>query len=101
MSNAVGAITYASVAGFPVGSAVDHVEVSVVDQANNITKQNVPNGTASVTFPNLPDGSYTFTIQAFSAAGAGYGTPVTGTFTLQTAQTISLSLPSAAQFSQQ
>ncbi|SRR6266446_8879506 len=94
--DAVLAIVYADVAGFPPGSVVDHIQVSgtAVDPTNSPAAQNVAPGTALVTFAALNPDAYVFTAQAFSAAGVGYGSSVSTTLTIVTKTTVSLSLPS-------
>jgi hypothetical protein len=101
--NAVFAISYAAVAGFPAGSVVDHVNVTITGSATGNTtpqSQNVPPATASVTFTNLTPDTYTYSVQGMPASGAGYGTAVTGTFTITSVATISLNLPSAVAVTQ-
>jgi len=98
--NAIGAITYADVAGFPAGSVVDHIAVTLTDAGGVVTGQNVPPGTATVTFTNVAAGTYATSIAAKSAAGVTFGTAVTGTFTVDAPATVNLSLPNGATWSQ-
>ena len=98
--NAIGAITYADVAGFPAGSVVDHIAVTLTDAGGVVTGQNVPPGTATVTFTNVAAGTYTTSVAAKSASGATFGTAVTGTFTVDAPATVNLSLPNGAAWSQ-
>lgn len=102
MATVVGALTYADVPGFPAGSVLDHIVVSVTDTSVSPTttvSQNVAPGTASVSF-DLEAGSYSFTVAGVDASGVVFGTPVTGSFSVTAPATVSLSLPSAASFSQ-
>lgn len=92
MSKVSAALTYADVPGFPAGSVVDHVSVSVSGAAD--AKQDVPAGTASVDF-DLDAGDYVASAQAFDAAGNGLGTAVSAKFTIDAPQTVSLSLPAS------
>ena len=102
--NEVGTITYADVPGFPVGTVVDHVLVTVTDSAvppvNPTLTQSVPDGTATVTFLNVAAGSYAFSVSGRDASGNVLGKPVTGTFTVVVPATITLSLPAATVFAQ-
>lgn len=102
MANAVLSISFGDVPGFPAGSIVDHVLVtaSAVDPANSPAAQSVAPATASVTFANLNADTYTFTAQAFPAAGSGFGAPVSVVFTITAPATVSLSLPSDMSASQ-
>ena|SRR6185437_5157864 len=100
--NAVAAITYATVAGFPLGSVVDHISVTVTGtKSGNTTPvvQNVAVGTASVTFANLAPDTYGITVQAMPVSGAGFGQPAVSSFSI-TATTVSLVLPSVVVVSQ-
>jgi hypothetical protein len=104
MSTVVGTLTYADVPGFPAGTVVDHVVVSVSDTSVSpptSTSQNVPPGTTSVTFADLDAGSYTFQVSAVDSSGVALGTPITGSFTVTAPATVTLNLPSAASFTQQ
>lgn len=95
--NANLAISYVDVPGFPAGSAVAAIVASITDTSltppTSLT-QSVTPGTASVSFPNVAAGSYSFSVAAQDSTGAVLGTPVTGTFTITAPATISLSLPS-------
>ena len=101
MSNAVAIIAYANVPGFPLGTVIDHVSVSVTDQNNLVTKQDVKPGDTSANFTGLADGAYQATAQAFDGHGTGLGSPATASFTITSPQTVSLSIPSALSVSQQ
>jgi hypothetical protein len=102
--NEVLTITYADVPGFPVGTVVDHILITVTDAAvppvNPTLTQSVPDGTATVTFLNIAAGNYSFSIAGRDVSGNVLGTPVTGTFTVTTPVTISLSLPVSATAAQ-
>lgn len=102
MSTVVGSITYADVPGFPAGTAVDHVVVSVTDTSVSPTttvSQNIAAGVTSVSF-DLDAGSYSYTVAGVDAGGVVLGTPVTGSFSVTAPATVTLNLPSAASFSQ-
>jgi len=93
--NANIAISYTDVPGFPAGSVVDHIIVTVVGTANTLPNmQAVPPGTASVSFDLAAD-DYTVSAQGFPATGPGFGLAVSTTFTITAAATISLSLPAS------
>jgi hypothetical protein len=101
-ANAVASIQYSDVPGFPPGSAIDHIEVTVQGAAPGAAPitQNVAPGTTSVTFNSLPDDSYTISVEAVDANNNVFGTPVTGTFSISTVGTVTLSLPSAVSAGQ-
>ena len=104
MATVVGSLSYADVPGFPAGTAVDHIVVSVTDTSVSPTttvSQNVAAGATSVTFADLDPGSYSYTVAGVDSSGVVLGTPVVGSFSVTAPATISLSLPSAASFSQQ
>lgn len=95
-------ISYTDVPGFPAGSIVDHIVVTVTGTAAGNTLPNmqaVPPGTASVTFDLIAD-DYTVSAQGFAADGTGFGKPVSTTFTITAAATISLSLPATVSATQ-
>ena len=94
----IGTIAYADVPGFPEGSVVDHVLVSIINSTGGVAQQSVAPSTASVTFDGVAAGDYTYSIQAFPVSGAGFGTPVTGSFTVAAPATITLALPASATF---
>jgi len=99
MSQAIVTIAYSDVAGFPAGSVVDHVAVSITNTTDSppvSSTQNVAPGTGTVTFPNLDPGSYTYSISAQDASNSVYGTAVTGTFTISAPATVTLSIPATA-----
>ena len=96
MSNAVATLTYADVPGFPAGSVVDHVDVSITNTATSaVTTQHVAPGTAAVTFSNVDPGSYTASAQALDGSGNTLGTAVTASFSITAPGTVSLSLPAS------
>lgn len=96
MSTQTFAVAYSPVAGFPAGSKVDHIAVSITGSTPaNSMNQNVAPDTASVVFNNVTADTYSFSVSAVDAAGNTFGTPVTGTFTAVDT-TVTLSLPSAA-----
>lgn len=102
MSTVVGVITYADVPGFPAGTSVDHIVVSVTDTSVSPTttvSQNIPAGTLSVSF-DLDAGSYTYTVAGVDGSGVVLGSPAQGSFAVTAPATVTLSLPSAASFSQ-
>src|SRR5277367_6506338 len=94
--NAVMSIGYVDVPGFPVGSAVAMIAATVTNSANTAVTQNVVPGTSTVTFPNLPADTYTYSVAGVdgSTPPNTYGTPVTGTFTITQPTTVTLNLPS-------
>jgi hypothetical protein len=95
--NATCTITYASVAGFPAGSVVDHIKVTCVGAvtgATTTTLQLAP-GAPTAVFSSLAADTYTFTAQGFPLSGAGFGTAVTATLVVGAGATVSLSLPAS------
>ena len=99
MTQAILAVSYADVPGFPAGSAVANV-VASISGASSVS-QTVPPGTAAVTFADLPAGDYSYSVSAVDASGAVLGTPVTGTFTVAVVDTtVTLSLPSTVGVTQ-
>lgn len=98
--NANIAITYTDVPGFPAGSVVDHIVVTVVGTANSLPNmQAVPPGTASVSFDLAAD-DYTVSAQGFPVTGPGFGQAVTTAFSITAPATISLSLPATVSATQ-
>ena len=102
--NAALSIAYNSVAGFPAGSVVDHINVALTaknNTANTPPAKNVAPGTANVTFTGLAPDTYQIAVQAMPATGSGFGTPASGSITItQVNTTISLSLPSTVTATQ-
>lgn len=98
--NAVLAIVYTEVPGFPTGSVVDHIACSITGAATPILTANVAPGTASAEFANVPADTYTFSVVAQDAAGNDFGTPVTGSFTITAPATMTLNIPSSVTASQ-
>ncbi len=98
--NAVLAVTYADVPGFPAGSAVAAVVATVVGSSGPPLTQSVPPGSPQIVFSNIPADTYSLTVAAQDAAGNTFGTPVTGSFTITAPSTVTLSLPSAVSTSQ-
>lgn len=98
--NAILAVLYSLVPGFPAGSVVASISASITGAATPIVTQSVPPDTAAITFANVPADSYTFSVAAVDASGNVFGTPVTGTFVIAAPTTVSLSLPSSVTASQ-
>ena len=99
--NAVLAISYTVVPGFPSGSVVDNIVATVTGTLNATpVVQKAPADSASITFAGLPADTYTYSVAGVDAAGNVFGTPVSGSFTLVAPVTVSLSLPSAVTASQ-
>ena len=99
MATANLSILYADVAGFAAGTVVGGIVASITDTSvtpPTAVTQTVAAGTASVSFPNVAAGSYSFSVQAVdgSTPPVPLGSAVTGTFTITAPATISLSLPS-------
>lgn len=88
-------VTYAPVDGFPAGSAVDHIAITVTDPNAVATGINVPADTASAPFDATIVGTYNVTAQAVAADGSVFGTAVNTTFVVAAPATVTLSLPSA------
>lgn len=89
-------VSYADVGGFPAGSAVDHITVSI----SATQSQDVPAATASVSFADVAPGDYTATASAKDATGAVLGTPATASFTVVAPATVTLSLPATVTVTQ-
>lgn len=92
-------ITYGDVTGFPVGTVLSKITVSVTDPSGAVTPQDVAPGTAEVIVTATTVGDYGFTIQAHAADGSTLGTAVTGTFSVAAPTTVSLPLPVSATVS--
>lgn len=96
------AVSYDVVPGFPQGTVLDHIVVSLAatNPANNQSKSAAANA-PSVSFANVPADTYTVSVQGAQASGAVLGTPVSQNITItQPVVTISLNLPSALTLSQ-
>ena len=99
--NALGSITYADVPGFPAGSVVSTIAVTLIGTANTTPiVQDLAPGTASVEFANIAADTYAFTVAGQDASGNVFGTAVTGTFTITAPATVTLSLPVTVTFTQ-
>jgi hypothetical protein len=89
-------ISYSDVPGFPEGTVVDHVLVSLVatTNTNNNQSQSVPNGTTAAVFTLNPD-TYTVSVWGVSAGGQHLGSPATATFVVAAPVpvTITVNLP--------
>lgn len=88
------AITYADVPGFPEGTVLDHISVSVTDAAGTSLTQTVAPGTGEVDFPDLQAGNYAVVVVGNDASGAALGTPVQAGFIINGITTVTISLPS-------
>ena len=98
--NAILAIAYADVPGFPAGSVVAHISASITGAVTPVVNQIVLPGTASITFANVPADTYSFSVAGVDASGNVFGTAVTGSFTITAPATVTLSLPSTVTASQ-
>lgn len=96
------ALTYSDVPGFPVGSAVAQIVATLLGSAPGATKVSAAVGpaAAAIEFANVAADTYTYTVSNVDAAGNVLGSVVTGSFTVTTPQTISLSLVTGAVASQ-
>ena len=99
--NAVLAIVYAPVPGFPAGSVVATIAATLVGTISTtpITQTATP-GTADITFANLAADNYTYSVAGEDASGNIFGSPVQGSFTITTPATVTLTLPSAVTMTQ-
>jgi hypothetical protein len=88
-------ISYAVVDGFPAGSAVDHVAITVKDPNGVKTVTPVPSDTPSFQFDAPIVGTYTASAQGVALDGSFLGAAVSVDFVVSTPATVSLSLPSA------
>jgi hypothetical protein len=98
-------VSYADVPGFPPGSAVAAIQVTVTGSAPGNTTplvETVPPGTAEVAVPLTVADTYTYAVQAIDAATPpnSYGSPISGSFSITAPVTVSLSLPSSVAASQ-
>jgi hypothetical protein len=103
MSNAVFSITYAKVDGFPAGTVVDHIAVSITDVSttpSTTVTQNLPPDSGSATFVNVAAGDYTFSVSGQDATNTVLGTAVAGKFSITAPATVTLSLPATASAAQ-
>jgi hypothetical protein len=103
MANLVLTIAYTSTPGFAQGTVVSSVLVTVTGTASGNTtpvKQNVPDDTATVTFPLTVADTYNYSVQALDGNNNPLGTAVTGSFAITGPTTISLDLPSAVTAAQ-
>jgi hypothetical protein len=88
-------IGFTDTPGFPAGSAVDHVRLTVTGALGSSASQAVAVGVTSVNYTfGVPD-TYTVTVQAVAADGSVFGTPVSTTFVVAAPATVTLSLPSS------
>lgn len=103
MTDAVASISYSDVPGFPAGTSVGSIEVTVTPSGGTPILQSVAPGTTSVTFTGLADGNYTADAQAVGADDSLLGSPVSTTFTIASGGggTVTLSLPSGLSVAQQ
>lgn len=89
-------ISYADVPGFPAGSAVANINVTVSNPDATVQPvQSLPPATTSATFTATQVGNYGISVQAVDATGAALGPAVTATFSVQAPSTVTLSLPSS------
>lgn len=99
------AISYAPVDGFPAGSAVAGIQITVVGSAPGNTTpivQTVSPGTDIVSFPLAVADTYSYSIEGVDAATPPntFGSPVVGSFAITAPATVTLTLPSSAVASQ-
>ena len=98
-------ISYAPVDGFPAGSAVAAIQVTVTGTAPGNTTPIVQTGapgTLDVSFPLTVADTYTYSVVAIDAATPPdtYGTAVTGSFAIVAPATVTLTLPASVVASQ-
>ena len=100
--NGILSIDYATISGFPAGSVVSGILVTLTASvaANSPPAQTVAPSTPSVIFLNLAADTYAYSVVAVNAAGDSFGTPVTGTLIITSPATVSLSLPSTVSATQ-
>jgi hypothetical protein len=98
------AISYAPVPGFPAGSAVAGIQVTVTGSLPGSVPivQTVAPFTLNVDFPLTVADTYTYSVQAVDAATPPdtFGDAVTGSFTITAPVTVTLTLPSSVVASQ-
>jgi hypothetical protein len=99
------AISYAPIDGFPAGSAVAAIQVTVTGTTvGNTTPivQSVAPGTSTISFPLTVADTYTYSVSAVDAATPpdDFGTAVTGSFVITAPVTVTLTLPSSVVASQ-
>ena len=92
-------ISYSDVPGFPVGSSVAQIVVTITGTAGPVVQKVAP-GTATVSFLDVLADTYTFDVHAEDASGTSFGHNVTGSFVVTAPATVTLSLPSSASTAQ-
>jgi len=93
MSNVNFAIVFANVDGFPAGSAVDQLVLSI--SGPEASTQSLPANASTATVTINTAGDYSATVQAVDATGAHLGVAASATFSIAAPATVTLSLPSA------
>lgn len=98
------AVSYAPVPGFPAGSVVAAIQVTVVGSLPGSAPvvQSVAPGTSEVTFALTVADTYTYSVVAVDAAVPPdtFGDAVTGSFVIVAPATVTLALPSGVVASQ-
>ena len=94
-------ITLGPVDGFPSGTVVDHIAVTVTAAFLAAPQtQNIPPSQSSLVITGEAAGTYQYSVVGQDAANNALGTPVTGSFTLSAPATITLQLPTAVSVTQ-
>lgn len=92
--NASLAIVYALVPGFPAGTVLNHIRVTITGASTAAQSQTVPPGNSPVVFPSLPADTYTYAVDSIDG-NSNVLASKTGSFVVAGAPaTISLGLPS-------
>lgn len=95
MSDVTFAIAFADVSGFPAGSVVSHVDLTVLAPDGASTVRSLRPDETSVTLAFDVVGDYSATVQAIDASGALLGNPALAAFSISAPATVTLSLPAS------
>lgn len=88
-------ITYADVPGFPAGTAVAKIAVSVQKPDGSFDFIDATPEQAEVEYSAATAGIYNVTVQALDSTGNALGTNVLATFTVAAPTTVTLRLPAS------
>lgn len=91
--NASLAISYSPVGGFPAGTVLDHIRVTITGNSTPAQSQSVAPGVSPVVFANVPADTYSYQVDAVDGNGATL-TSRTGSFVVSAPTTVTLNLPS-------
>lgn len=92
--NANMAITYGPVGGFPLGTVLDHLRMTITGVSTPAQSQSVPPNTSPIVFASVPADTYTYLLESIDSTGAVLATRG-GSFTVAAPATVTLQLPGA------